>query len=153
MYFANEAATGSGSCSPCSSQGLTAGHAAAEHFQTQHFACDHDVCLERKFVVFASAQELKQHQGKEHADGMSAAERRRHLTVPINLQARPGSASALCRRICSFHQPDEWTPRSGGEASALRTIPNPATPCLHTWTALWPFCSRMEYPIWAKTSH
>ena len=59
----------------------------AEHFQTQHFACDHDTCLERKFVVFASQQELKQHQGKEHAGGMSAAERRRHLNVPINLQA------------------------------------------------------------------
>ena len=40
-------------------------------------------------MVFPTAQELKQHQGKEHAEGMSAAQRRRHLTVPINLQARP----------------------------------------------------------------
>ena len=59
---------------------------AADHFRQEHFACGHQTCLERKFVVFASEQELRNHQGKEHGGTMSRAERRQALTVPINFQ-------------------------------------------------------------------
>ncbi|KAK9814997.1 hypothetical protein WJX73_004339 [Symbiochloris irregularis] len=57
-----------------------------DHFRQAHFACGHQICLERKFVVFASEQELRNHQGKEHGGTMSRAERRQALTVPINFQ-------------------------------------------------------------------
>ena len=60
-------------------------------------------------MVFATQQELKQHQGKEHAGGMSAAERRRHLNVPINLQACCASQQSstllhTCARLCVQNQ-------------------------------------------------
>ena len=61
--------------------------AFAEHFQQEHYACGHASCLESKFVVFASEQELRQHQAKEHGGNMSRAERRQALNVPVNLQA------------------------------------------------------------------
>jgi hypothetical protein len=37
---------------------------AADHFQRDHFPCPHPACLEKKFVVFTSQQELKQHMAR-----------------------------------------------------------------------------------------
>ena len=58
---------------------------SAEHFRHEHYLCGHDSCLEKKFVVFQSEQELKQHTAREHAGGMSRAERRQALTIPIDI--------------------------------------------------------------------
>lgn len=58
----------------------------AEHFRHEHYLCGHPSCLEKKFVVFPSEQELKQHNAREHAGSMSRAERRQALTIPINIQ-------------------------------------------------------------------
>lgn len=64
----------------------------AEHFRHEHYLCGHDSCLEKNFVVFQSEQELKQHTAREHAGGMSRAERRQALTIPIDI-----SVSFRCR--------------------------------------------------------
>ena len=48
--------------------------------------CDHPVCMERKFVVFLTEAELKQHAAREHAGNMTRHERRQALTIPVNLQ-------------------------------------------------------------------
>jgi hypothetical protein len=34
---------------------------SADHFQRDHYLCPHPACLEKKFVVFTSEQELKTH--------------------------------------------------------------------------------------------
>ena len=57
-----------------------------EHFRREHFLCGHSQCLEQKFVVFASEQELKQHNAREHAGTMTRAERRQAMTIPIDIQ-------------------------------------------------------------------
>ena len=33
----------------------------SDHFRHDHYLCPHPSCLEKKFVVFAGEQELKQH--------------------------------------------------------------------------------------------
>ena len=33
----------------------------ADHFQHEHYLCPHPACLEKKFIVFSSEQELKTH--------------------------------------------------------------------------------------------
>ncbi len=64
----------------------------AGHFGKEHFPCDHPECLETKFVVFASEQELRKHRMEQHrgelVDGLSRAERRAALTIPINVNVR-----------------------------------------------------------------
>lgn len=58
----------------------------AEHFRREHFLCGHTQCLEQKFVVFGSEQELRQHNAREHAGTMTRAERRQAMTIPIDIQ-------------------------------------------------------------------
>ena len=60
------------------------------HFTTDHHPCGHAACLEQKFVVFASAQELKRHTATEHGGEvkMSRAQKREALSVDIQLQYR-----------------------------------------------------------------
>lgn len=62
--------------------------AGADHFRHEHYLCNHQLCLERKFIVFMSEQELKQHAAREHGGDMSKAERRQALTIPISFQVR-----------------------------------------------------------------
>ena len=58
----------------------------ADHFRHEHYLCNHQLCLDRKFIVFMTEQELKQHAAREHGGNMSKAERRQALTIPINFQ-------------------------------------------------------------------
>ncbi|GMH45996.1 hypothetical protein BSKO_13960 [Bryopsis sp. KO-2023] len=60
-----------------------------EHFRGDHYPCPHPECLEKKFVVFVTEAELKQHFTKEHNDGtMSRSQMREALTVETNFQYR-----------------------------------------------------------------
>ncbi|KAK9858006.1 hypothetical protein WJX84_008852, partial [Apatococcus fuscideae] len=59
-----------------------------EHFRHEHYMCEHPVCMERKFVVFLTEAEMKQHAAREHGGNMSRQERRQALTIPVNLQFR-----------------------------------------------------------------
>ncbi len=61
-------------------------HARAEHFRHEHWLCEDGGCLAKKFIVFLSEQELRQHCAREHAGAMTRAEKRQALTIPINLQ-------------------------------------------------------------------
>lgn len=51
-----------------------------------HHLCEDQTCLEKKFIVFPSEQELKQHVAREHGGNMSRAEKRQALTIPVNFQ-------------------------------------------------------------------
>ncbi|EIE25131.1 hypothetical protein COCSUDRAFT_46598 [Coccomyxa subellipsoidea C-169] len=65
-----------------------------EHFRHEHYLCEDSTCLEKKFVVFTSEQEIKQHVAREHGGHMSRAEKRQALTIPINFQYRRGEEPA-----------------------------------------------------------
>ena len=64
----------------------------AGHFGKEHFPCDHPECQETKFVVFATEQELRKHRMEQHrgdvVEGLSRAERRAALTIPISVNVR-----------------------------------------------------------------
>ena len=65
---------------------LRAGRIGADHFRHEHYLCNHQTCLDRKFIVFMTEQELRQHAAREHGGDLSKAERRQALTIPINFQ-------------------------------------------------------------------
>ncbi|CAL8461904.1 g1435 [Coccomyxa elongata] len=65
-----------------------------EHFRHVHHLCEDQTCLEKKFIVFPSEQELKQHVAREHGGNMSRAEKRQALTIPVNFQYRRGQEPA-----------------------------------------------------------
>ena len=72
----------------CQIFNLRARRFAADHFRHEHYLCNHQTCLDRKFIVFMTEQELKQHAAREHGGDLSKAERRQALTIPINFQVR-----------------------------------------------------------------
>eukprot|EP00898_Chlorokybus_atmophyticus_P005928 jgi/Chlat1/6336/Chrsp44S00456 len=62
-----------------------------DHFKRSHFLCEHPSCLEKKFVVFAAEPDYKRHVAMEHGDGLSQAQRRAALQIPVNFRyRRPG---------------------------------------------------------------
>ena len=80
--------------------------ACADHFRHEHYMCNHQLCLERKFIVFMTEQELKQHAAREHGGDMSKAERRQALTIPINFQ------------VCAMHGLGLMTPEVAAQLHA-----------------------------------
>ncbi|GFH23518.1 uncharacterized protein HaLaN_21141, partial [Haematococcus lacustris] len=68
-----------------------------DHFRKDHHLCPHPGCLDKKFVVFASEQDLKRHMAGEHGDElkMSKAQRREANALPIPLQFREGQGVVI----------------------------------------------------------
>jgi hypothetical protein len=64
------------------------------HFKREHHPCEHPVCQEQKFVVFASAQELKTHTAREHGKELSKSERKAAMTLPVAFNYRRGEGEA-----------------------------------------------------------
>ena len=60
------------------------------HYNTGHHPCLHPECLAKKFVVFASPQELKNHEALEHGRAMTKAERKEALRVHVDFSAGGG---------------------------------------------------------------
>lgn len=58
------------------------------HFQHEHYLCPHPTCLEKKFIVFSSEQELKTHTAREHGETLSKLEKKAALTLQMNFQYR-----------------------------------------------------------------
>ncbi|KAI5021390.1 E3 ubiquitin-protein ligase ZNF598-like isoform X2 [Hordeum vulgare subsp. vulgare] len=54
------------------------------HFRKDHFLCEDDVCLAKKFVVFQSDAEIKRHNAMEHGGRMSRAQRNAALQIPTS---------------------------------------------------------------------
>lgn len=63
-----------------------------EHFRMDHHPCPHPDCLERRFIVFGSDAELKQHFASEHKEdyskGKSRAQLREAFALQTNFQFR-----------------------------------------------------------------
>ncbi|XP_006654202.1 E3 ubiquitin-protein ligase hel2 [Oryza brachyantha] len=54
------------------------------HFRKDHFLCEDEACLAKKFVVFQSEAELKRHNAMEHGGRMSRAQRNAALQIPTS---------------------------------------------------------------------
>ncbi|KAJ1262259.1 hypothetical protein BS78_09G093100 [Paspalum vaginatum] len=54
------------------------------HFRKDHFLCEDEACLAKKFVVFPSEAELKRHNAMEHGGRMSRAQRNAALQIPTS---------------------------------------------------------------------
>ncbi|KAK9136576.1 hypothetical protein Sjap_007170 [Stephania japonica] len=59
------------------------------HFRQQHFLCEDEACLAKKFIVFVSESEMKRHNALEHGGNMSRAKRNAALQIPTSFRYRP----------------------------------------------------------------
>ncbi|KAJ0112630.1 hypothetical protein Patl1_00810 [Pistacia atlantica] len=56
------------------------------HFRRDHFLCEDEACLAKKFVVFQSEAEMKRHNAIEHGGRMSRAKRNAVLQIPTSFR-------------------------------------------------------------------
>ncbi|KAG7971153.1 hypothetical protein I3843_07G121600 [Carya illinoinensis] len=56
------------------------------HFRQDHFLCEDDACLAKKFIVFPSGEALKRHNALEHGGRMSRSKRNAALQIPTSFQ-------------------------------------------------------------------
>ncbi|XP_066383983.1 uncharacterized protein [Miscanthus floridulus] len=54
------------------------------HFRKDHFLCEDEGCLAKKFVFFPSEAELKRHNAMEHGGRMSRSQRNAALQIPTS---------------------------------------------------------------------
>ncbi|KAG0478319.1 hypothetical protein HPP92_013038 [Vanilla planifolia] len=58
------------------------------HFHQEHFLCENEACLTKKFVVFQSEAEMKRHNAMEHGGHMSRSKRNSALQIPVSFRYR-----------------------------------------------------------------
>ncbi|GMJ09245.1 hypothetical protein like AT3G62240 [Hibiscus trionum] len=58
------------------------------HFRRDHYLCEDETCLAKKFIVFQSEAELKRHNTIEHGGRMSRAQRNAALQIPTSFRYR-----------------------------------------------------------------
>ncbi|XP_022770753.1 E3 ubiquitin-protein ligase ZNF598-like [Durio zibethinus] len=56
------------------------------HFRRDHYLCEDEACLAKKFIVFQSEAELKRHNTIEHGGRMSRAQRNAALQIPTSFR-------------------------------------------------------------------
>ncbi|KAJ0255670.1 putative zinc-finger protein [Hirschfeldia incana] len=61
------------------------------HFRRDHFLCEDESCLGKKFVVFPNESELKRHNAIEHGGKMSRAQRTAALQIPTSFRYSRGN--------------------------------------------------------------
>ncbi|XP_059659253.1 E3 ubiquitin-protein ligase hel2-like [Cornus florida] len=58
------------------------------HFGREHFLCEDEACLAKKFIVFQSEAEMKRHNAIEHGGRMSRSKRNAVLQIPTSFRYR-----------------------------------------------------------------
>ncbi|KAK6915712.1 hypothetical protein RJ641_020829, partial [Dillenia turbinata] len=61
------------------------------HFRQQHFLCEDESCLAKKFIVFTTEAEMKRHNAMEHGGNMSRSKRNAALQIPTSFRYRRGN--------------------------------------------------------------
>ncbi|KAK0812172.1 hypothetical protein LTR02_000872 [Friedmanniomyces endolithicus] len=83
-----------------------------QHFIRDHFPCPDQECQEKKFVVFASAMDLKAHQLESHPNGMTKGRDARRVDLS-NFDYRP-----------QYQEPRRGTDRGGRRGGGRGRDPN-----------------------------
>ncbi|KAK8639621.1 hypothetical protein V6N13_137994 [Hibiscus sabdariffa] len=68
------------------------------HFRQDHYLCEDEACLAKKFTVFRSVAELKRHNAIEQGGRMSRAQRNAALQLPTRFQYRSSDEDNHYRR-------------------------------------------------------
>ncbi|KAL0919028.1 hypothetical protein M5K25_011095 [Dendrobium thyrsiflorum] len=81
------------------------------HFRQEHFLCEHEACLAKKFVVFQTEAEMKRHNAIEHGGHLSRSKRNAALQIPVSFRYRGSAAQSQGRgRWRGFHaEPSQLT--------------------------------------------
>ncbi|KAK8946927.1 hypothetical protein KSP39_PZI007092 [Platanthera zijinensis] len=56
------------------------------HFRQEHFLCEHEACLAKKFVIFQTEAEMKRHNAIEHGGNMSRSKRNAALQIMLTMR-------------------------------------------------------------------
>ncbi|TKY88133.1 hypothetical protein EX895_002843 [Sporisorium graminicola] len=88
-----------------------------KHFRKQHWLCENTECLQNKFVVFANEVDFKAHQVQEHANELSARERREAQRIEANFSYDDGAEGSS----------RQATSRGGGGGGKGKSRANGAT--------------------------
>ncbi|KNA19590.1 hypothetical protein SOVF_059880 [Spinacia oleracea] len=67
------------------------------HFRHDHFLCEDEACLVKKFIVFQSESEIKRHNALEHGGRMSRSKRNAVLQIPTSFRYRSNNESGQHR--------------------------------------------------------
>ncbi|KAJ1412524.1 Zinc finger, RING-type [Sesbania bispinosa] len=104
------------------------------HFRQEHFLCEDEACLAKKFVVFQSEAEMKRHNALEHGGRMSRSKRNAALQIPTSFKYRHGNEQEqrrgrgrTFRRDFSENQLSMAIQASLETANAEQTFHNPST--------------------------
>lgn len=63
------------------------------HFRNDHFLCEDEACLAKKFIVFQSEADIKRHNALEHGGRMSRSQRNAVLQIPTSFRYRSSNES------------------------------------------------------------
>lgn len=85
------------------------------HFRQEHFLCEDEACLAKKFVVFQAEAEMKRHNAIEHGGHMSRSKRNAALQIPVSFRYRRSTEQDQRRgRWRGFHpEPSEMAVADG----------------------------------------
>ncbi|KAI9181990.1 hypothetical protein LWI28_020850 [Acer negundo] len=75
------------------------------HFRREHFLCEDEACLAKKFIVFQSESEMKRHNAIEHGGRLSRAKRNAVLQIPTSFR---------------YHRSSEQNRRHGRERTSYQ---------------------------------
>ncbi|KAF5733441.1 zinc finger protein [Tripterygium wilfordii] len=75
------------------------------HFGREHFLCEDEACLAKKFVVFPTEAEIKRHNAIEHGGRMSRSKRNAVFQIPTSFRYRQSNEQDRhLGRGLSFHR-------------------------------------------------
>ncbi|XP_031497204.1 E3 ubiquitin-protein ligase HEL2 [Nymphaea colorata] len=94
------------------------------HFRREHFLCEDDACLEKKFVVFASESEMKRHNALEHGGRMSRSKRNAVLQIPTSFRYRRSNEHDFRRRRGRGYMSDQQLPVASEASMEMRNLEN-----------------------------
>ncbi|MED6205826.1 hypothetical protein PIB30_021293 [Stylosanthes scabra] len=103
------------------------------HFRNEHFLCEDEACLAKKFIVFQSESEMKRHNAIEHGGRMSRSQRNAALQIPTSFRYRRNDQDQRrgrgrsFRRDFSENQLSMAIEASLQMANAAQTLHDPST--------------------------
>ncbi|KAI8531750.1 hypothetical protein RHMOL_Rhmol11G0159900 [Rhododendron molle] len=98
------------------------------HFRREHFLCEDEACLAKKFIVFPNEPEMKRHNAMEHGGHMSRSKRNAALQIPISFQYRRSREQDQTRRRHGLHPDYSESELSSAIQASLETA-NAYVPC------------------------
>ncbi|GLT50573.1 hypothetical protein SLA2020_240510 [Shorea laevis] len=98
------------------------------HFCRDHYLCEDEACLAKKFIVFQSEAELKRHNAIEHGGRMSRAKRNAVLQIPTSFRYSRSNEDNRRGRGRTFHpEPSDYQLSMAIEASLVETAGEPSS--------------------------